>query len=423
MDKLTKLCTGCNRNLSFTEFVMSFSEPDGISELCNYCDKLRLAKEKQIAREKLKEAGQKYKNEMMQKDSDRKEQYYKKIKELIEGRGGVCISPLEAYETAFSKLNAMCQDKHIFEVTLNNLNGGRWCPRCRIRITEKICIQVMEHIFGVQFPKARPDWLKVEETGKNLELDGFNEELGVAIEVQGEQHYKEIAFFHRSKQDFEKRQKYDQFKRDKCIEKEIILIEVPYSIEQNKLYDYIVGKCQEHDLDIDTETPFNINVCFKAISILEKILKLIKKRGGKLITEEDKVNMIDKFMIECDKSHQWETTYKNLRRNLWCPTCGLEMDDDTKKKISVGMKKFLATDKGKASKALSFAKRSETLAKQKQDIRANITEKICGYSECSKAGELQPISNFNKKSAAKDGYQTYCKNCILKIKKNRKADK
>lgn len=71
----------------------------------------------------------------------------------------------------------------------------------------------------------RPDWM-VELTGYRLELDFLIEELQVAIEVQGIQHYEFTPYFHEDKQDFDDRQRFDELKRNACVTRGIELFEV-----------------------------------------------------------------------------------------------------------------------------------------------------------------------------------------------------
>lgn len=89
--------------------------------------------------------------------------------------------------------------------------------------------------------------------------------------------------------------------------------------------------------------------------------------------------------------------------------------DETRKKISENMKKFFETEEGKNSKKMALKKRSETINQQKELSKESIKEK-----ECKFCNQILDISNFYKKSASKDGYQSYCKPCIYKIKKNNK---
>lgn len=63
---------------------------------------------------------------------------------------------------------------------------------------EFVCRQTLEYIYGKPFPKAYPDWLINPKTGRKLELDGYNEELGIAFEYHGAQHYQADHYFNRN---------------------------------------------------------------------------------------------------------------------------------------------------------------------------------------------------------------------------------
>lgn len=106
------------------------------------------------------------------------------------------------------------------------------------KIHETKCRQIIESIYKKPFPSTRPDWLK-NHTNKNLELDMYNEELKLAIEYDGEQHYKYSPFFHKSEKDFIKQKERDKLKEDICKQKGIRLIRIPYTVKFNELEKYI----------------------------------------------------------------------------------------------------------------------------------------------------------------------------------------
>lgn len=110
---------------------------------------------------------------------------------------------------------------------------------------ERTCRSVMEKIYGVQFPNVRPAWLINPETKRRLELDCYNERLGLAVEYNGEQHYKYPNFTGQSKQEFINQVRRDKFKREMCDKQGVYLITVPYNVKQEKIAEYIVSYLPE----------------------------------------------------------------------------------------------------------------------------------------------------------------------------------
>jgi len=109
----------------------------------------------------------------------------------------------------------------------------------RINKTENKCRKILERIYGLPFETIRPDWLKSPKTGKNLELDCYNQQLNIALEFNGKQHYSYVPYFHKSKKEFFSQVHRDDWKRKKCIEKGITLIEIPYWVIDTELEKYI----------------------------------------------------------------------------------------------------------------------------------------------------------------------------------------
>lgn len=110
---------------------------------------------------------------------------------------------------------------------------------------EKICREVMERIYGVEFKNIRPDWLKNPETGCNLELDCYNENLKIAVEYNGKQHYEWPNFTNQSQEQFEKQLRRDKFKKERCVRNEVKLITVPFEIPHNEIPAFIVSRLPE----------------------------------------------------------------------------------------------------------------------------------------------------------------------------------
>jgi len=106
---------------------------------------------------------------------------------------------------------------------------------------------LIENIFNVPFYKVRPHFLRNEVTGYNLELDLYNDDLKLAIEVQGDQHYKFIPFFHRNKDAFRMQRYRDEMKKQKCMNEGITLIEIPYKVGEKGLKKYLLTQLRLND--------------------------------------------------------------------------------------------------------------------------------------------------------------------------------
>lgn len=111
---------------------------------------------------------------------------------------------------------------------------------------EYICRDVLEAVYGLPFPKAHPDWLKNPETGGRLELDCYNEELGIAVEYNGVQHYKWPNGFKQSLEEFQQQLRRDQYKREVCESRGIYYIVVPYKVPAKDIPAYLYDLLPEN---------------------------------------------------------------------------------------------------------------------------------------------------------------------------------
>ncbi len=85
--------------------------------------------------------------------------------------------------------------------------------------------KILKSLFKRDFPNVRPSWLVSPDTGARLELDCYCEDLSLAFEYQGAQHYKPIEFFG-GEDRFLKQKERDDYKRSICKQHGITLIEV-----------------------------------------------------------------------------------------------------------------------------------------------------------------------------------------------------
>ena len=146
-----------------------------------------------------------------------------KARQVAEEQGGICLS--DAYTRAHDMMRWRCGEGHEWSTQFHHVVGPArsWCPNCSKFRREDECRAAFETVTGVRFHKYRAGWLG------RLELDGFNEELSIAFEYQGEQHYRFCSIFHRTEEDLRKQQDRDKLKADLCAQRGIELVCVPYT--------------------------------------------------------------------------------------------------------------------------------------------------------------------------------------------------
>ena len=131
-------------------------------------------------------------------------------------------------------------------------------------------IKILEGIFNGQckFDQAHPTWL--HESGASqrnvpLELDGYNEEKKVAIEVQGPGHIKPISG--ETYEKYQKRIARDVLKRSLCDEHGVHLITVDYRISLVNVEPYLRSRL------------FDIGICVRPLNYIKELSMVPWVRG------------------------------------------------------------------------------------------------------------------------------------------------
>lgn len=178
----------------------------------------------------------------------KKQKEEKRIKEQIEKLEKTClnisykIKDINKYKNAKSKLTFTCDKEHEFECNSNNFKNGKRCPHCNVYKNEEECREIFERITGKKFKKCRPVFLTKKENGVRMELDGYCEDLKLAFEYDGEQHFKPLDYFG-GKKKFQQITKNDKIKDGLCLKNDIILIRIPYFIKNKE--EFIKNKVLE----------------------------------------------------------------------------------------------------------------------------------------------------------------------------------
>ncbi len=121
----------------------------------------------------------------------------------------------------------------------------------RSKLEERI-IRTLEDLTGARFDQAHPSWL-TDERSRVLELDGFNEKLKIAIEVQGPGHTKPMRG--ESAKKYEQRVARDKLKHELCKKHGVHLITVDHKIAPFARRDYLASRL--FDVGFFTEKPPN----------------------------------------------------------------------------------------------------------------------------------------------------------------------
>lgn len=99
---------------------------------------------------------------------------------------------------------------------------------------------IFVEIFDAKFPTARPDWLG------GLELDGYNERLGVGFEFQGPQHTKFSPRYDGDYLGYARRVTDDRYKVAMSEDMGKCLVIVDYVVKSEDVYDYVVSRLYDY---------------------------------------------------------------------------------------------------------------------------------------------------------------------------------
>lgn len=244
-----------------------------------------------------------------------------------EKRGGVLVST--KYQNNKNKLVWRCKYGHEFKIALYNVMcKNTWCPTCKNFYTgEEICRKFLEDVFQKSFPKYRANWLK-NRNGKKLELDGYCQELGIAFEHQGIQHYKPIKHFG-GKNRFNKTQQNDIDKYKTCIQKRIKIIYIPQLFTITPLSsfkDVILKQLIKNNIEVPSNF-FTTKIDIKTISTNEYCLNqlnlaknLAKNLGGKCLANNF-IHSHELIQWTCKENHLFKLSFTSVKSGYWCKFC------------------------------------------------------------------------------------------------------
>ncbi len=235
-----------------------------------------------------------------------------------------------------------CINNHIWECQIHNVYDNKsGCPECSTNSGEKMCKFILETLYSKRFCRTR----NVVEG--NLELDMYNEELTLACEYNGIQHYIEDTNYFHKHGGFEEQLDRDNRKKKYCEDKNINLIIVKYDLNTFKrIKDYIIFRLDEfinlgfkdlmYDNDInweekekeyitkDSETKDNIVSMNTSDEDTQTCKDLANSKNGvfKGILRDPTTGRTH-GEFTCKNNHTFSKSLADVRRNRWCVDCAV----------------------------------------------------------------------------------------------------
>lgn len=165
---------------------------------------------------------------------------------------------IEVVTGSKKKARWKCRLGHYFERSLQNIVVDKtFCTVCtQNSLAERIAHAALEKLFGRPFVKIRiPNSKSVK--GRTLEVDLYNKDLKLAVEIHGPQHYRPVDFHGRGATDAKQKlailKENDRRTRIACKNQGIALIEVRElgtKTSLSQFRDLLAKKCQTFGIPI-----------------------------------------------------------------------------------------------------------------------------------------------------------------------------
>lgn len=141
------------------------------------------------------------------------------------------IDPLTICKGTNIKLEFKCEKNHIFKSRISMITGakkGYWCPKCKYKCEEKFYNWACKNYENV-IHQYKPQWSKSKHTKKLLPFDFFFPDSDTIIEIDGDQHFRQIWNWNPP----EKTQETDLHKMVLALKQGISIMRIPYNYVYN----------------------------------------------------------------------------------------------------------------------------------------------------------------------------------------------
>ena len=269
-----------------------------------------------------------------------------KIMSLVESRGGQIIGELPEDVTGKTLLTLRCNRGHEFENSWTKMTSKRkaWCQICsKGSKSEEVARATFKQLFGGEFKKRRPTWLR-NSRGRQMELDGYEERLGIAFEYQGRQHFENIGIYGMGDR-LEQRKADDELKKTLCRENHVELVELRWDDEYEdfpRLIRERLGDSAGRFL-VDWEQEIDLVGAFIRDDRLEELRHVLATRGLELMSNKW-IDVGYKYRIRCltcqAEFNRPARSYLNSRAVAGCKSCAMKDTADLVAQRKLGVTKL-----------------------------------------------------------------------------------
>ena len=161
--------------------------------------------------------------------------------------------PREVFKSSHSKYWFECEKNHKFESALNKITCGRWCPKCNNKTETKFYEKIIQ-FYPAIITQYKQEWCK---NITYLPFDFCIIEYNIIIELDGEQHFKQVSNWLSPEENFEN----DKYKEKCANENGYSIIRIVQEDVWNDKYDWFKEICDIIENIKNEKKVVNIYLC------------------------------------------------------------------------------------------------------------------------------------------------------------------